>query len=95
VRDHAGRLAAALVKLTGDFATAADLVQDAVEAALRHWPDEGLPDRPDAWLFTVARRRSLDQLRRESRYRSKLALLQWPVPPEPDDQLRLLFTCCA
>jgi RNA polymerase sigma factor (sigma-70 family) len=94
VRDHAGRLAAALVHLTGDFATAEDLVQDAVEAALIHWPAEGIPDRPDAWLFTVARRRGLDQLKRESRYRSKLALLQWPVQPEPDDRLRLLFTCC-
>jgi len=94
VRDHAGRLAAALVHLTGDFATAEDLVQDAVEAALVHWPAEGIPDRPDAWLFTVARRRGLDQLKREARYRSKLALLQWPAQPEPDDRLRLLFTCC-
>jgi RNA polymerase sigma-70 factor (ECF subfamily) len=94
VRDHAGRLAAALVQLTGDFATAEDLVQDAVEAALRHWPAEGIPDRPDAWLFTVARRRGLDLLKRQTRYRRKLALVQWPVQPEPDDRLRLLFTCC-
>ncbi|BCB78051.1 RNA polymerase sigma factor [Phytohabitans flavus] len=94
VRDHAGRLAAALVSLTGDFATAEDLVQDAVEAAMAHWPAEGIPDRPDAWLFTVARRRGLDLLKREARYRSKLALLQWPTQPEPDDRLRLLFTCC-
>jgi RNA polymerase sigma factor (sigma-70 family) len=94
VRDHAGRLAAALVQLTGDFATAEDLVQDAVEAALVHWPAEGIPDRPDAWLFTVARRRGLDQLKRQARYRHKLALLQWPVQPAPDDRLRLLFTCC-
>ncbi len=94
VRDHAGRLAAALVNLTGDFAAAEDLVQDAVEAALVHWPAEGIPDRPDAWLFTVARRRGLDQMRRQTRYRRKLALLHWPVQPEPDDRLRLLFTCC-
>jgi RNA polymerase sigma factor (sigma-70 family) len=94
VRHHAGRLAAALVRLTGDFATAEDLVQDAVEAAMVHWPAEGIPDRPDAWLFTVARRRGLDHLKRQARYRHKLALLQWPVGPEPDDRLRLLFTCC-
>jgi len=94
VRDHTGRLAAALVHLTGDFATAEELVQDAVEAALVHWPTEGIPDRPDAWLFTVARRRGLDQLKRQARYRSKLALVQWPVQPVPDDRLRLLFTCC-
>ncbi|MGN9909190.1 RNA polymerase sigma factor [Phytohabitans sp. LJ34] len=94
VRDHAGRLAAALVGLTGDFAAAEDLVQDAVEAALTHWSAEGIPDRPDAWLFTVARRRGLDQLKRRARYRDKLALVQWPVQPAPDDRLRLLFTCC-
>jgi len=94
VRDHAGRLAAALVHLTGDFATAEDLVQDAVEAALVHWPVEGIPDRPDAWLFTVARRRGLDHLKRQELYRRKLALMRWPVEAAPDDRLRLLFTCC-
>jgi len=94
VRDHAGRLAAALVHLTGDFATAEDLVQDAVEAALVHWPAEGIPDRPDAWLFTVARRRGLDHLKRQERYRRKLALMRWPAESAPDDRLRLLFTCC-
>ncbi|WP_406108947.1 RNA polymerase sigma factor [Micromonospora globbae] len=94
VRDHAGRLAASLVHLVGDFAAAEDLVADAVEAALTHWPVEGIPDRPDAWLYTVARRRGLDQLRRDNRHRQKLALLPWPVEPRPDDRLRLVFTCC-
>jgi RNA polymerase sigma factor (sigma-70 family) len=94
VREHAGRLAASLVSLLGDFSAAEDLVQDAVEPALRRWPVEGIPDRPDAWLFTVARRRGLDVLRRESNYRAKLAQLRWPAPPEPDDRLRLIFTCC-
>jgi RNA polymerase sigma-70 factor (ECF subfamily) len=94
VRDHAGRLAAALVRLVGDFSTAEDLVQDAIEAALTHWPVEGIPDRPDAWLYTVARRRGLDLLRRQHRHREKLALMPWPAGPEPDDRLRLIFTCC-
>jgi RNA polymerase sigma-70 factor (ECF subfamily) len=94
VRDHAGRLAAALVRVTGDFAAAEDLVQDAVITALRRWPDEGIPARPDAWLFTVARNRGLDVLRRQANYRTKLAQLQWPVQPEPDERLRLIFTCC-
>ncbi|GAA4053814.1 RNA polymerase sigma factor [Nonomuraea soli] len=94
VREHAGRLAAALVNLLGDFSAAEDLVQDAVETALRRWPEEGVPERPDAWLFTVARRRGLDVLRREATYRAKLAQLTWPVLPEPDDRLRLVFTCC-
>jgi RNA polymerase sigma factor (sigma-70 family) len=94
VRQHAGQLAASLVRVTGDFATAEDLVQDAVVAALRRWPVEGIPQRPDAWLFTVARRRGLDMLRREGNYRAKLAQLQWPVQPDPDERLRLIFTCC-
>ena len=94
VRQHASQLATALMRVTGDFATAEDLVQDAVLAALRHWPTEGIPDRPDAWLFTVARRRALDGFRRADNYRAKLAQLQWPVQPAEDERLRLIFTCC-
>jgi RNA polymerase sigma factor (sigma-70 family) len=94
VREHAGRLAASLVRLLGDFSAAEDLVQEAVVVALRRWPVEGIPERPDAWLFTVARRRGLDVLRREARYREKLAQVPWPAPAEPDDRLRLIFTCC-
>jgi RNA polymerase sigma factor (sigma-70 family) len=94
VREHAGRLAVSLMRVTGDFGTAEDLVQDAVVTALQRWPKEGIPERPDAWLFTVARNRGLDVLRRESNYRTKLAELQWPVQAEPDERLRLIFTCC-
>jgi RNA polymerase sigma factor (sigma-70 family) len=94
VREHAGQLAASLMQVTGDFATAEDLVQDAVVAALQHWPVEGIPERPDAWLFTVARRRGLDALRRQGNYRTKLTQLQWPPRPDPDERLRLIFTCC-
>jgi RNA polymerase sigma factor (sigma-70 family) len=94
VREHAGRLAVSLMRVTGDFGTAEDLVQDAIVTALRRWPTEGIPERPDAWLFTVARNRGLDVLRREGNYRTKLAQLQWPVQPEPDERLRLIFTCC-
>ena len=94
VRDHAGRLAAALVRVTGDFGAAEDLVQDAVLAALEHWPVEGIPDRPDAWLFTVARRRGVDQLRRAGNYRAKLAGLRPPASAEQDERLQLIYTCC-
>jgi RNA polymerase sigma factor (sigma-70 family) len=94
VRQHAARLAATLVRITGDFATAEDLVQEAIVAALRRWPDEGVPERPDAWLFTVARNRGLDTVRREQNYRKKLEHLEWPVASLHDDRLRLIFTCC-
>ncbi|MCZ9338309.1 RNA polymerase sigma factor, partial [Streptomyces sp. TRM76130] len=73
VREHAGRLAASLIQVTGDFSAAEDLVQDAVLVALKHWPVDGIPERPDAWLFTVARRRGLDLLRRQENYQNKLA----------------------
>lgn len=94
VRDHAARLAASLVPMVGDFAAAEDLVQDAIEAALTHWPADGIPDNPNAWLYTVARRRALDGLRRQRRYRDKLALVALPAEAEPDGRLRLIFTCC-
>jgi RNA polymerase sigma factor (sigma-70 family) len=94
LRRHASQLAASLMHVTGDFAAAEDLVQDAVLAALQHWPAEGIPQRPDAWLFTVARRRGLDSIRREANYRTKLAQLPWPVQPAADERLRLIFTCC-
>jgi RNA polymerase sigma factor (sigma-70 family) len=94
VREHAGQLAASLVSLLGDFSAAEDLVSEAVLAALERWPVEGIPERPHAWLFTVAKRRGLDVLRREARYRDKLTQLAWPVQPEPDGRLRLIFTCC-
>jgi predicted RNA polymerase sigma factor len=62
--------------------------------ALERWPIDGIPDRPGAWLMTVARRRALNQLSRDANYRAKLAQLEQPVPGEPDDRLRLMFTCC-
>ena len=93
-REEAGRLTAALVRILGDFDVAEELVQDALLAALERWPVDGIPARPGAWLLTVARRRALNQLRRDACYRTKLAQLAQPVPREPDDRLRLIFTCC-
>jgi RNA polymerase sigma-70 factor (ECF subfamily) len=99
VRDEAGRLTAALVRLLGDFALAEDLVQDAVLVALRRWPETGVPADPAAWLLATARRRAIDHWRRQRRYEEKLTLLvrdgQPPErPDEVDDRLRLVFTCC-
>ena len=97
VREETGRLTGALVRALGNFDDAEDLVQDALVAALEHWPVEGIPERPAAWLMTAARRRGIDRWRRESRYQ---ALLQrvgadpGEAAGEPDDRLRLIFTCC-
>jgi RNA polymerase sigma factor (sigma-70 family) len=93
-REEAGRLTAALVSILGNFDVAEEIVQDALLVALERWPIDGVPDRPGAWLLTVARRRALNQLSRDARYLAKLALLEEPVQREPDDRLRLMFTCC-
>jgi len=91
-------LTAALVRVLGDFDLAEEVVQDSLVVALEKWPEQGIPDKPGAWLMTTARRRAIDILRRDRRYRDKLALLERsPVAPDPteaDDRLRLIFTCC-
>ena len=98
------RMVASLIRLTGDWDLAEDCVQDAVERALMRWPREGMPRSPAAWLTTAARNRALDILRRRQTERAKLqerALMDEMGPgaagrrdPEPDDRLRLIFTCC-
>jgi RNA polymerase sigma factor (sigma-70 family) len=94
-REEAGRLAASLTRILGDFGAAEEVVQDALLAACRQWPVDGVPERPGAWLWTVARRRAVDVLRRDRRYREKLAAVTWPAEQDDeDDRLRLLFTCC-
>jgi RNA polymerase sigma factor (sigma-70 family) len=96
-REEAGRLTASLVRILGDFDLAEEMVSEAVVEALMHWPREGAPERASSWLLTTAKRKGLDRLRRQRRYREKLALvstLDQPATREPDDRLRLVFTCC-
>jgi len=94
-REESGRLAASVTRVLGDFEAAQEVVQDALLAAWEQWPVEGVPDRPGAWLWTVARRRAVDVLRRNARLREKLAEAAWPVEQGvEDDRLRLVFTCC-
>jgi len=97
---------AATVRVTRDIDLAEECAQDAFARALTAWPDTGIPARPGAWLTTVARRRALDELRRESVLRRSLPLLvddglATSVEEElaatdeiPDDRLRLICTCC-
>jgi RNA polymerase sigma factor (sigma-70 family) len=73
-------------------------VQDSIVAALEKWPEQGIPDKPGAWLMTTAKRRAIDILRRDQRHLEKIALLERSTlpaePSEADDRLRLIFTCC-
>ena len=62
-RRERARVLASLIRTLGDFDLAEDALQDAYVRALQHWPTAGVPDRPAAWLLTVARRAALDQLR--------------------------------
>ena len=64
-RRESGRILAALIGSLRDFTLAEDALQDAVEVALRQWPEQGVPRNPAAWLTTIARRRAIDRLRRE------------------------------
>lgn len=63
-RDGYGRLVAWLASRCGDLALAEDAVGEALEAALRTWPESGVPQNPDAWLLTAARRKVVDRVRR-------------------------------
>ena len=98
---------AATVRVTRDLDAAEEAVQDAYVQALRTWSRDGVPDRPGAWLTTVARRLALNGMRRGRTLEAKLPLLLDPdeaSPPGdaldlepdviPDDRLRLVFTCC-
>jgi RNA polymerase sigma-70 factor (ECF subfamily) len=63
VRTDGRRVLAGLIRLTGDFDAAEDALQEAYTRALTDWPRNGVPERPGAWLNTVARRVAIDRLR--------------------------------
>ncbi len=102
VRTEGAQVLATMRRLTGDLDAAEDAVADACLAALETWPVSGIPQRPGAWLTTVARRKALDRIRRESsrgnRENEAVARLEFDEPISyhdvRDDQLRLIFTCC-
>lgn len=105
LRDERGRLTGALVRILHDWDVAEELVQDAAVTAIEHWTVDGIPRNPAAWLMTAARRRAVDRLRRDARYRERLTLLTREArqmarsietggPMGADDRLPLLFTCC-
>ncbi|MFN4359487.1 MAG: RNA polymerase sigma factor [Hylemonella sp.] len=63
-RIESARIVAAVARMLRDIGQAEEVAQDALVAALEHWPREGLPDKPGAWLMTTAKHRALDLLRR-------------------------------
>ncbi len=108
VRTEWPRVVATLRRDLGDLDLAEDAAQEAAEAALATWVSSGVPDRPAAWVTTVARRRAIDRLRRDRVGREKAELLrrleerveagedgyEGEKTAVRDDQLRLIFGCC-
>lgn len=100
-RSEWGRILAAVIRLTGDFSVAEDAVQEAFTAALDSWRMSGVPEFPRGWIIQTAHHKAVDRLRRQARFESNLDAVSEPAEtPEytldeiPDDQLRLIFTCC-
>lgn len=97
-----GKLIAFLAARTRDVAGAEDALSEAFAAALAEWPVRGVPRNPDAWLFTVARRRLVDAARRRRLDGAAAEQLQWLAELAadeteeavvPDRRLGLLFAC--
>jgi RNA polymerase sigma-70 factor (ECF subfamily) len=100
-RDSYGRLLALLAARTRDLAGAEDALADALTAALRIWPERGVPDNPEAWLMTAARRTLGHGARHHAvRNAAAEALLlaaderaSYTIGTFPDERLKLLFVC--
>lgn len=93
-----GRLLSILAVRTSDLAGAEDALAEAFLAAVTQWPREGVPQNPEAWLLTAARRRVIDAARRRMRHERHALLLVGVDDAAGSDQfgderLRLLFVC--
>ena len=101
-----GHLLSALIRVLGDFDVAEDALQDAFAAAVVEW-NGAAPRNPVGWLYSTARHRALDRLRRRTRFEDKrVAIAEAMATPSrapdvlddedavPDERLRLIFTCC-
>jgi RNA polymerase sigma factor (sigma-70 family) len=103
------RLITSLARMLRDVPQAEDLTQEALLAALEHWPATGIPQKPGAWLMATAKRRALDHLRRGKMLGRKHAMVARDLEQEQqampdwdsaldddigDELLRLIFTAC-
>jgi RNA polymerase sigma-70 factor, ECF subfamily len=105
-REEWGRIVATLIRLVGDFEVAEEAAQEAFTAAVDQWRVTGVPEFPRAWIIQTARHKAIDRLRRQKRQNQSIesyaASGLGPTMEEPnydtgeipDDQLRLIFTCC-
>ncbi|HET7277095.1 MAG TPA: RNA polymerase sigma factor [Dermatophilaceae bacterium] len=109
-RMESAKIVATLARVLRDVGVAEDIAQDALVAAMEQWPEQGLPDRPAAWLMTTAKRRAIDHIRRDVNLASKLqqvghleearageaaeAEFETAEQDVTDDLLRLIFTAC-
>lgn len=102
-RDSYGRLTAYLAARSRDLAAVEDALADAFASALRSWPVDGVPDKPEAWLLTVARRRLIDHSRHARVHDESVPTLVAATEEAqdlsrmrtgfPDERLKLLFVC--
>jgi predicted RNA polymerase sigma factor len=105
LRELSPRVLGALVRRYRDLEACEDALQEALLAAARQWPAEGLPDDPRGWLFRVASRRLVDSVRVDAARRQRESVAVSLVPPElqlalaadagssGDDTLELFFLC--
>ena len=101
-------MVASLSRQIRDIDLAEEAIQDAFAEAMRSWPNTGVPSNPGGWITTVARRRAIDRIRRETTYARKkelLASLEMVEASRPkvapmlgatiaDDRLQMIFACC-
>ena len=105
-REQWGQIVATLIRLIGSFEPAEEAAQEAFAAAVEHWPRQGVPANPRAWLISTARHKAIDALRRKTRWEDggdpEETLAKLEQRPAfnaeedllEDDRLRLIFTCC-
>src|ERR1700738_1335820 len=81
-RSESRRIFATLIRLLGDFELAEDALHDAFAAALEHWPNEGVPANPRAWLVSAGRFKAIDAMRRRARFEASQLSITEQFEPE-------------
>jgi RNA polymerase sigma-70 factor (ECF subfamily) len=105
-RAESRRVLATLIRLLGDFDLAEEALHEAFAAAVEHWPREGIPRNPRAWLVSTGRNKAVDTVRRRARLDVSMRAVARRLEDVAsanaardgqdieDDRLRLIFTCC-